>query len=89
MQKGKNGMKKPRADVDAFVGSAIRQKIYEFYIVKIKCLSIRELLKDLRKDSVLHCGHDFLCKRLHKIGFKWEKCATNRKVLIERPNVAV
>jgi hypothetical protein len=46
-------------------------------------------LKELRKDNVLDSGHDFLHKRLHKMGFKWGKCAINRKILIERPDVAV
>jgi hypothetical protein len=46
-------------------------------------------MKDLSKYNVLDCGHDFLHKRLHKIGFKCEKCATNRKIFIERPDVAV
>jgi hypothetical protein len=74
-------MKKPRAYVNAFMDSAIRQKIREFYVVKIECPSIRKLLKDLWK-YFIDCG-------LHKIGFKWEKCATNSKILIERPDVAV
>ena len=46
-------------------------------------------MKELRKGNALDCGHDFLRKRLHKIGFKWGKCATNRKILIERPDIAV
>jgi hypothetical protein len=54
-----------------------------------KSPSIRRLLKEIRKDNILDCGHDFLHKIIHKIGFKWGKCATNRKILIERPNVAV
>ena len=32
--KGKKGVKKPRIPVDAFMDSAIRQKIREFYVVK-------------------------------------------------------
>ena len=68
--KRKKGVKKPRIPVDAFMDSAIRQKIREFYVVKKECPSIRRLFKELRKDNVMNCGHDFLRKRLHKIGFK-------------------
>ena len=87
MPKGKKGAKEPRAHVDAFMNS-IRQKIHEFYVVKKECPSIRRLLIDLRKDNFLHCRHDFLLNRLHKIGFKWEKCSTNRKIFIERPYIS-
>jgi hypothetical protein len=64
--KGKKGTKKTRAHVDAFTNS-IRQKIYEFYVVKKECPSIRRSLEDLRKDNVLDCGHDFPGKRLRKM----------------------
>jgi hypothetical protein len=82
-------VKKPRIPVDAFTDSAIREKICEFYVVKKECPSIRRFLKVPRKENFLDCRLDFLCKRLHKTGFQWGQCATNRKILIERHDVAV
>ena len=103
MPKGKKGPKKPRVNVDTFMDSAIRQKIREFYTVKKECPSLRNLLNSLKEvcknkdnneednneDNVTDCSQEFLCQRLLKMGFKWKKCQSNRKIIIERPDIAV
>ena len=77
-------MKKPRAHVDFLPQILLSDRKSVNSI-----LSIRKLLKGLRKDNILDCRHNFLCKKLHKMGLNGKKYATNRKILIERPNVAV
>lgn len=87
--KGKKVPKKQRINVDTFTDSAIRQKIREFYAVKKECPSLRKLLNSLKEDDVIDCGREFLRKRIKKMGFKWKKCQSNRKILVERPDIAV
>ncbi|KAJ4440513.1 hypothetical protein ANN_08654 [Periplaneta americana] len=86
---GKKGERKKRVEVDNFTVCAIRQKIRGFYAVERECPTVGKLLTASKEDQVIDCGREFLRQTLKKIGFKWKKCQNNRKVLVERPDIAV
>ncbi|KAF6197846.1 hypothetical protein GE061_008816 [Apolygus lucorum] len=73
---------------DEFTDAAIRNKIREFYTVRKECPTLKTLCAALASDEVLDCSRSYLRKRLATSGFKWKKCQSNRKVLIERPEIA-
>lgn len=41
----------------------------------------------LRAEDILHCGREYLRLLLHDLGFKFKKCGSKRKLLIEQPNI--
>lgn len=84
--------KKPKRQkiiqVDDFTDAAIRNKIHEFYTVRHQAPSTKLLLDSLKEDDVIDCGVEFLRQRIHSCGFKWKRCKSNRKILMERPEIA-
>lgn len=73
---------------DSFSEGVVRRKIHEFYVVKKECPSVNKLLNVLTEDDVVSCGREVLRKKITEIGFKWKSCQSNRKLLIEKPEIA-
>lgn len=79
---------KKKIEADSFTDHAIRNKIHEFYAVKKQCPSTKSILASLKEDNVVECGVEYLRQRIHGCGFKWKRCQSNRKILIEKPEIA-
>lgn len=85
---GKKTERKKRIEVDDFTCGAVRRKVHEFYIVRKIVPTLNKLKKALRDDGVLDCSKEFLRKLLRRLGFRWKKCQSRRKILIEKPDIA-
>lgn len=70
--------------VDVFTKCIIRRKIHKFYIVKKTVPKIKKLNAVLKDKNVLDCSHEYLRKLLKQMGYKWAKCQSSRKILIEK-----
>lgn len=86
------GKKRKRADhrncnIDSFDKRVIRDVISNFYIVQKRVPSCIKLLAAIRERIDFPWGRQTLRRLLHKMGFRWKKCASFRKVLIERPDI--
>lgn len=85
------GKKRPRNKkivVDDFTQCVIRRKIHDFYAVKKIPPTLAKLQRVLEEENILKCGREYLRKLLIKMGFKWMKTQTKRKLLIEQPQIA-
>ncbi|CAK1595891.1 unnamed protein product [Parnassius mnemosyne] len=76
-----------KQEVDNFDIGVIRRKIHEFYSVKKEIPTIPKLLSILKEDIDFKGERETLRKLLHKIGFRYKKTKSNRKVLCERNDV--
>lgn len=74
-------------EIDDFDKCVIRQTIQDFYIRERKVPSLRKLLPVLKEKIGFSWKKDTLCKVLHSMNFRWKKCANERKVLMERPDI--
>ena len=75
--------------VDDFTKCVIRRKIHDFYINKKTVPTLKKLNRLLKDEDILHCGREYLRKLLKSMGFKWKRCQSSRKILMEKPeNVA-
>lgn len=77
----------PKLECVGFADAPIRHKVLELYARK-KLPTLRSLANALREDNVIDCRKDCLRERLLKLGFEWKKCQSNRKILVERPEIA-
>lgn len=84
---GKHREHKKKIEVDDFTRAAIRRKIHEFYVVKRIVPTLRKVNECLKDDGLLDCGKEYLRTLLHSLGFKWKKCQSKRKLLIEKPDI--
>lgn len=85
------GKKSPRAKkiiVDDFTQCVIRRKIHDFYAVKKIPPTLAKLKTVLEEENVLKCGREYLRKLITKMGFKWMKTQTKRKLIMEQPHIA-
>lgn len=75
--------------VDDFTKCVIRRKIHDFYINRKTVPTLKKLNRLLKDEDILHCGREYLRKLLKSMGFKWKRCQSSRKILMEKPeNVA-
>ncbi|XP_072930356.1 uncharacterized protein [Epargyreus clarus] len=85
---GKNRERKTgKLDIDDFDIGVIRRKIHEFYSFRKEIPTIPKLLNILREEIDFSAKRETLRKLLHKIGFRFKKTKTNRKVLCERNDI--
>ncbi|KOB74093.1 Uncharacterized protein OBRU01_09807, partial [Operophtera brumata] len=73
--------------VDFDIG-VIRRKIHEFYTMKKEIPTIPKLLNVLQDEIHFKGSRETLRKLLHKMGFRYKKTQSNRKVLIERNDIS-
>lgn len=65
----------------------IRQVLKEFYITQKVVMSTRKLLSATREQIHFVCGQDSLINIMKGIGYRWQKCQRNSKVLIVKPGI--
>ena len=77
---GKKQERRKKLEMDDFTKASIRRKIHEMY-VQTKIFPTRATICQALKDSdILNCGKTYLNDILIDLGFKWEKCYSNRKI---------
>ncbi|CAH2236691.1 uncharacterized protein LOC120627500 [Pararge aegeria] len=86
------GKKRPNRamniNLDQFDLCAIRHKIMSFYSVRKEIPTLNKLLVELRKEINFEGGRTTLWKILKRLGYKYKSGQSNRKVLIERTDIA-
>ncbi|XP_045447431.1 uncharacterized protein LOC123655720 [Melitaea cinxia] len=86
------GKTRPNRDkkikIDDFDASAIRQKIMSFYAVRKEIPTLNKLLVELREEINFEGGRTTLWKILKQLGYKYKKCQSKRKMLVERTDIA-
>ncbi|GBM34013.1 hypothetical protein AVEN_166444-1 [Araneus ventricosus] len=74
-------------EIDDFDKCVIKQTIQDFYIQQKKVPSLRKLIPVLTEKLNFQWKKELLRKVMHS-NFRWKKCASKRKVFIERSNIA-
>ncbi|XP_063897313.1 uncharacterized protein LOC135118660 [Helicoverpa armigera] len=77
-----------KIEIDDFDLGVIRRKVHEFYTIKKEIPTIPKLLNILRQEINFTASRETLRKVLRKIGFRYKKTQSNRKVLIERNDIS-
>lgn len=49
---------------------------------------MKKILNSLKEDGIIDCGKEVLRKQIQEIGFKLKPCQSNRKILIEKSEIA-
>lgn len=80
---------RPRKELDDFDQCAIRQKVHYFYSVKKEVPTLNKILAMAREDLGFNGSRAHLHKILISIGFKYKKCKSNRKALMENTNICI
>jgi transposase len=86
---GKFRPRKKKIFMDGFTNDVIRRKIHEFYVDKKTPPTLSKLKAVLEEEGILKCSREHLRRILKSIGFKWLKSQTNRKILMEKPEVVM
>lgn len=86
---GKNRKKGKTVKLDDFDKCAIRNKIHEMYTVRKEVPTLNKLLVELKNDIDFEGGRTTLWKILRQIGFKFSKCGSKRKLLMERHDIVI
>lgn len=73
--------------LDDFDLCAIRNKIHEMYTVRKEVPTLGKLLVQLKTDINFPGGRTTLWKIIRQIGFRFKKCKSNRKLLMERHDI--
>lgn len=86
------GKKRPWAEkykfhCDDFDKIVIRNVLNDFYTVQKKVPSAPKLLSAIKEKIVFPWGVHTLRRLLRSMGFRWKKCGSNRKILIEHPDI--
>lgn len=85
---GKN--RKTRKDkiiMDNFDMGVLRRKIHEFYACRKEIPTVNKLLQLLKEEIGFPGSREILRQHIKKIGFRYKKTKTNRKVLMERNDI--
>lgn len=84
---GKSRPHPKKINLDDFDLCAIRQKIHQFYIVKKELPTLNKLRVVLKEDIDFQGSITTLHRILHSIGFKYKRCQSKRKILMERHDI--
>lgn len=76
------------AELDDFDKCAIRHIIQSFYVVKKEIRTINKLWLELKADIDFKYGRTSLRSILKTMGYKYKKCQSKRKILMERNDIA-
>ncbi|GBP58671.1 hypothetical protein EVAR_97074_1 [Eumeta japonica] len=74
--------------VDDFYMGVIRRKVHEFYSAKKEIPTIKKLLETLKTEINYTGQRETLRKLFYKLGFRFKKTKSNRKVLMKRNEVS-
>ncbi|CAK1597710.1 unnamed protein product [Parnassius mnemosyne] len=84
---GKSRPHPKKFDLDGFDLCAIRQKIHSFYVVHKELPTLAKLRAALREDINFQGNITTLHRILNRIGFKYKRCQSRRKLLMERHDI--
>lgn len=84
---GKSRPQSRKIDLDDMDLCAIRQKIHFFYVVKKELPTVNKLRLELKRDMDFQGSNTTLRRILKRIGFRFKRCQSKRKVLIERYDI--
>lgn len=84
---GKSRPRPKNFNLDSFDLCAIRLKIHQFYIVKKELPTLHKLLAVLKEDINFEGSRSTLHRILQSIGFKYKRCQSKRKILMERYDI--
>ncbi|KAJ0178811.1 hypothetical protein K1T71_005586 [Dendrolimus kikuchii] len=84
---GKSRPHTKKFDLDGFDLCAIRQKIHRFYVVRKELPTLAKLRAALREDINIKGSITTLHRILQSIGFKYKRCQSKRKLLMERYDI--
>lgn len=84
---GKKTVHKKRIETDDFTKGVIRRKISEFYVMKRTVPTLNTLNRVLKLENILDCSREYLRRILKEMGFRWTRCRSSRKLLIEKPDI--
>lgn len=84
-RKKRNQQKK--IQLDDFDLCAVRNKIHEMYTVRKEVPTLGKLLAELKIDIGFKGGRTTLWKIIRQIGFRFKKCGSKRKLLMERHDI--
>ncbi|RVE42327.1 hypothetical protein evm_013040 [Chilo suppressalis] len=85
---GKNRERKSFLEIDDFDKCAIRHMIQYFFVVKKETPTIHKLWLALKSDIDFKYSKTTLRRVLRSMGYKYKKCQSKRKVLMERYDIA-
>ncbi|XP_063828954.1 uncharacterized protein LOC135078286 [Ostrinia nubilalis] len=85
---GKNRDRKSFLEIDDFDKCAIRHMIHTFYVVKKEIPTIHKLWLALKSDIDFKYSKTTLRRVLRSMGYKYKKCQSKRKLLMERYDIA-
>ncbi|XP_063539476.1 uncharacterized protein LOC134748611 [Cydia strobilella] len=86
-KKGRNYTRKNILNVDNFDRQVLHRCIEEFYLSKKTVPTCKKLLSALREKINFPWGVTSLRGLLKRMGYKWQKCQSRRRILIERTKV--
>lgn len=78
-----------RVFVDDMDKCVIRQVIKQFYVTQKVVPSAKKLLPVVKERIHFPWGRNSLINIMKSIGFRWRKCQSKRKVLIEKPDIVL
>lgn len=84
---GKSRPHPKKINLDDFDICAIRHKIHEFYTVKKELPTINKLRIELRESIDFQGSNTTLRRILKTMGFRFKRCQSKRKVLMERYDI--
>lgn len=73
--------------VDDFDKCVIRNTIQDFYIQEKRVPTIPKLLTVIKEKINFPWGRKSLNRVVKSMGFRWRKCQSKRKILVERPDI--
>jgi hypothetical protein len=73
--------------VDDFDNCVIRNTIQDFYVQEKRVPTIPKLLPVFKEKIYFPWGLKSLGRVVKRMGFKWRKCQSKRKLLIERADI--
>ncbi|RVE50547.1 hypothetical protein evm_004774 [Chilo suppressalis] len=84
---GKSRPQAKKIDLDDFDLCCIRQKIHFFYVVKKELPTVNKLRLELKRDINFQGSNTTLRRILKLLGFRFKRCQSKRKVLMERHDI--
>lgn len=83
----KRKTRKDKIVLDNFDIGVLRRKIHEFYAWRKEIPTVKKLLHLLKEEIGFTGSREILRQYIKKIGFRFRKTKSNRKVLMERNDI--
>ncbi|KAI5640203.1 hypothetical protein NE865_07460 [Phthorimaea operculella] len=80
--------RKDKIEMDNFDIGVLRRKIHEFYTMRREIPTVNKLLSVLKEEIGFQGSREILRQHIKKIGFRFKRTKSNRKILIERYDIA-